>query len=314
MEYYAFYDAGRKYYLRIGGFTIVRKPSIQIILDPPRMERCYKDGDELSHIVDSFLKAADLHGGDPIAINLIKEICIMAKNKVIVIDTHNKKVSAIVASVEKGKEHVAAQGDHAKHHVVIATAEEFDALHEDLRIALADTNPDVATLPKEEKLARAYEVASKPVKVAKEKPAPKAKAKGVKSLIRALFAVTGARHSIVEICALTAGTDVSVKTAISDLRSATYCKPGEPLFLTRLADGKYALLAAGEAEALAAAVKAKVDAEKAAKKDAAAEKKEVVAKAAAEKKEVASKAAKAAAEKKVAEKAVAVREKAAATK
>ena len=166
MEYYAFYDAGRKYYLRIGGFTIVRKPSIQIILDPPRMERCYKNGDELSHIVDSFLKAADEHGGDPIAINLIKEICIMAKNKVIVIDTHNAKVAAIVATAEKAEEYVEAQGEHAKHHVAVATAEEFNALHEKLRIAIADTNADVATLPKEEKLARAFEVASKPVKVA----------------------------------------------------------------------------------------------------------------------------------------------------
>jgi len=185
----------------------------------------------------------------------------MAKNKVLVIDTTAKRVTQFVASAEKGAEFVKEHGG-----VVVTNADEFAALAEDVRLAIAATNADVATLPADEQLARAYEIACKPVKVAKEKPAPKVRTKGVKTLIRELFAVPGARHSVDDICKLTEGTKVSVTTAISDLRSPTYCKPGDVLNLTRLADGMYGHLSTGEAEKLAADTEKAKEAAAAAKK------------------------------------------------
>ena len=59
---------------------------------------------------------------------------------------------------------------------------------------------------------------------------------------------------------------MSVTTAISDLRSTTYCKPGEPLSLTRLPDGNYALVSAEAAKAAKKATAEAVKAEAAAKK------------------------------------------------
>ncbi len=199
--------------------------------------------------------------------------------KIIVVNTEDNSFS-IVASKKKAAE---AIGDNANMKAC-ATKEEFDALPEATRIAIADTDANVATLDEATKLERAYEVATKPA--VKEAPAKPARAKGVKQLIRELFAVPGARHSIDDIMTLTSGTKVSVTTAISDLRSATYCKPGEPMSLTRLGDGKYALLSADEiaaAKADAEAAKTKAAEEKKAKAEAAkAEKAAAEKKAAAE--------------------------------
>jgi len=242
--------------------------------------------------VDSFLKAAEQYGGDPIAINLIKESYIMAKNKVIVVDSTEKKVVAITANVEKANEKVTEAGAAGASYKVVENEEAFGKLPKAVRLAIAKTNADVATMPEEEQLARAYEVACKPVKA--PKAPPKARAKGVKQLIRELFSQAGARYTVAEMCEKTGGTEVSVKTAISDLRSPTYCKPGDPLNLSRVEDNKYALLSDKELAAMAAAKEKAIADAKAAKAKAAEEKKAAKAKADAEakaKKEVAKKEA-----------------------
>jgi len=241
------------------------------------MEKRFTAGAEFHRIVEAFLLAAATYGGDPIAINLIKEHFIMAK--ILVIDTHEKAVKGIFGSQKKADEVITAAGE-GHHLVVCADKEAFEALHEDVRKHIANSNENVATLPKQEKLERAYEVAcAKP-----EAPAKPARAKGVKSLIRELFAVADARHSLEDIMKLTGGTKVSVTTAISDLRSTTYCKPGEPLSLTRLPDGNYALVSAEAAAAEKAKVAAEAEAAKAAKKaEAEAVKAEAAAKKAADK-------------------------------
>ena len=265
MDTYAFIDSRGKYYLRSGSFTFHRTPLVHIILNPPRMEKCITADSDLHRVVDAFLEAAVKYGGDTIAINLIKELSIMAKSKILVIDAKGKRVHAITASAEAAATSIAEAGEEGAGFKVVSTTEEFAALSQSVRVAIACTNIDVASMPVEEQLTRAYEVACKPVKVAKT-PKP-ARAKGVKSLIRELFSIAGARHTVEEICALTAGTKVSVATAISDLRSAKYCTPGDPLPLTRLSDSKYALLSAEEKE-VAEAEKEATTAQKKAEKEA----------------------------------------------
>ena len=239
--------------------TFHRTPAIRVILKAPRMEKRFTAGDEFHRIADAFVKAAETYGGDPIAVNLIKEYSIMAK--ILVIDTEAKKVHSTVGSKKKADSILAEAGE--GHHLVIAAnKDEFDALHEDVRSHIAKTNANVATLPHEEQLERAYEVATTKVEAVNQ-PKPST-SKGVKVLIRQLFAVEGARHSIEDVMHLTEGSKSSVTTAISDLRSPKYCKPGEPLRLTRLPDGNYALVSkeyAAEVKANFAAAKAKDAAE-----------------------------------------------------
>jgi hypothetical protein len=261
MEFYAYIDSSKHYFIRVGGYAIHRTPTIQILLKPPRMEKCFTAGDEFHRIVEAFLKAAENYGGDPIAINLIKEHYTMSKSKHIIVSIALASVLSHHAHATKAAEALAAAGEG---HVHIKSKEEFDALPEAVRLSIADTNKDVATLPNDVKLERAYEVAI--TKPAIEKVAPPARAKGVKSLIRELFTVPGASHSVDDIMSLTGGTKVSVTTALSDLRSPTYCKPGEPLSLTRLPSGKYELIAPEEAEAAKAKIAEEAEAAKAAKK------------------------------------------------
>jgi len=256
-------------------------------------------------IVEAFKKAAETYGGDPIAVNLFMEHYNMAKNKIFLISMIAVASSSVVANIvgtsKKALEMVAADANLKP----VKTKEEFDALPEATRLLIAGLDAKVETLEDADKLERAFEVLT-----AYEMPvtAKAARSKGVKALIRDLFAVEGAKHTVAEIVELTGGSEVSVKTALSDLRSATYCKPGEPIELYRLPSGHYAIVSKEQVAAeKAAAEQAKEDAKAKKVADKAAAKAEADAKKAADKAE---KAAKAAADKAEADKAAA--EKAAA--
>ena len=268
---FAFVDVQRHFYIRIGSFTIHRAPTIEIIICPPRMEERYVPTHEMFPlIVQAFLAAAEQYGGDQIAINLLKEHLLMAAKPIFVILVTGA-VLARVGTSAKALDLVGANPGA----VVVKSEEDFAKLSEEMRLAVADTDPKVATLLPEDKLGRAWEVLNKwePVAVVKA-----AKAKGVKALIRDLFAVEGARHNVADIVRITGGTEVSVKTALSDLRSPVYCKPGEPLTdLHRLPDGNYGIVSeagvvaakaadAAAKEAAGAEAKAAKEAEKAAAK------------------------------------------------
>ena len=257
---YAFIDRERHYYVVVGGFTMHRAPSVKIVNSPPRMEERYVPSHPMfEKVVQSFLRAAEVNGGDPIAINLLKEHYTMSKNRIFILSIALVPALLVVGVVGTPKKATEIIGDNAELKAV-KTKEEFEALPEVTRLLVADLDTKVATLDNTSKLERAFEVLSKYEMPVDTKP----RTKGVKSLIRDLFAVEGARHTVAEIVTLTGGTEVSVKTALSDLRSATYCKPGEPLNLTRLPTGSYALLSpeqvAAEKEKLA---KEKADKEKA---------------------------------------------------
>jgi hypothetical protein len=81
---------------------------------------------------------------------------------------------------------------------------------------------------------------TKPVKEKKEKaPRPP----GAKALVRQIFAANpNAALTIEEIAAQTGKPASSITTAISDLKSTKYCKPGDPLKLYRHSTGKYSLV------------------------------------------------------------------------
>lgn len=86
---------------------------------------------------------------------------------------------------------------------------------------------------------------------------PKApKAKSTKVLVRELFSSSSAAYTREEIMAATGKGEGSVTTAISDLKSEKYCKPGTPLVLYRWADQKYRLTAEPIAETASAAAPA----------------------------------------------------------
>ena len=286
---YAFVDRARHYYLRVGSFTIHRAPQIEIVLNPPRMEERYVKGTEIfEKVLSAFHNSCKEHGGDPIAINLFKEHCIMAKNPIFIVNPETGEVTGKVATSVKALELINATPGLT----AIKTLEEFSSLSDGAKLAIADLDAKVATLDNASKLERAWEVLSAYEMPTTAKPA---RSKGVKSLIRDLFAVEGARHTVAEICALTGGTEVSVKTALSDLRSPTYCVPGEPLVLTLLPSKHYALLSTDDLNEIAInKLKAEEDA-KAAKEEAKAAK----AEAAAAKKAEAEAAKKATAESKV---------------
>lgn len=73
------------------------------------------------------------------------------------------------------------------------------------------------------------------------------RAKSTKTLIRELFANEKAAYTLEEIEQATGKQKGAVTTAISDLKSEKYCKPGEPLSLHRwTSDNKYRLTAEPE--------------------------------------------------------------------
>lgn len=86
----------------------------------------------------------------------------------------------------------------------------------------------------------------------KKEKAPRPK--GAKVLVRELYAANPAGEFTVEEISTAIGKPASsVTTALSDLRSEKYCKPGEPLVLHRHASGKYSLTAEVKPEAPPAA-------------------------------------------------------------
>lgn len=72
--------------------------------------------------------------------------------------------------------------------------------------------------------------------------AKKARPAGAKALVRKIFTDNpGAELTIEELATQTGKPASSITTAISDLRSAKYSKPGDPLKLFRHKSGKYSL-------------------------------------------------------------------------
>ena len=86
-----------------------------------------------------------------------------------------------------------------------------------------------------------------------DKKAKAPRPKGAKVLVRELFADANAAYSLDELAAKTGKPAGSITTAISDLRSTKYCKPGDPLNLHRWSDGKYRLTEEPKAAETAAA-------------------------------------------------------------
>lgn len=92
-----------------------------------------------------------------------------------------------------------------------------------------------------------------PATTTTEKKEAAPRPKGAKVLVRELYAANpGGAYTVEEIASAIGKEKGSVTTAISDLKSATYCKPGDPLVLHRHKDGKYSLTAEVEAAAPAA--------------------------------------------------------------
>lgn len=85
---------------------------------------------------------------------------------------------------------------------------------------------------------------------AKEK---KARPAGAKTLVRQVYANEPAgEYTVEELASKTGKPTSSITTAISDLRSTKYCKPGDPLVLHRHSNGKYSLTEEVKVEAPAA--------------------------------------------------------------
>lgn len=72
-----------------------------------------------------------------------------------------------------------------------------------------------------------------------KQPAPKQRKVGAKIKVANLLQ-TGGAYTVEQLQAATGGTEVTVKTALSDLRSAKYCGPSGVLNIVR-ADGKYSV-------------------------------------------------------------------------
>lgn len=290
----AYRDHNARYYVKIEGLTITRKPRIAIIKALPASAEELPE-DDAAWVLMGFVDTAQHLGGDSVAIHHLKEI-FMAKSKGFLII--NMAALAIVHMYAFEKEALAAVAKEDGPffgHTIIGNEVEFSALTVEEKCALARpllNEKETAEVPDGQGLADiAWKVVqrfknAKPVKGTTEKPGAKEKDKevkapvirpaGIKTLIFEHFTKNKdtAHLTVEEILATVGGSKASVTTAISDLRSTKYCGKNGTMNLVRL-DGKYCLdgsaVAKKAAEAEAVAKEAAEAAKKAAKAAKAAE-------------------------------------------
>lgn len=273
-----FYDRERHYYIEARGALLTTSP--RVVFARKRPQFLLPVAVELvDRVLYHFNSAVDKHGGDPAAINLLQEYIMSAKGANLVVLT-----GAVIGNFGFPNDAVAFAA--TKEGSVVLDEAAFGKLSVDERCKLSrpmlNESESAKTQDGEGFAKQAWKVAArfKNPKVTKEKAAKPAKEsaprkKGVKTLISEMF-TTGdgpatLHLSVEEIMAATTGTKASVTTAISDLRSTTYCGKGGVVKLERIG-GKYALeggAASAKAHEADKAVQAKVDAEKKVKKEAA---------------------------------------------
>lgn len=285
----AYKDHNARYYIKIEGLTITRKPRIAIIRALPASAEELPE-DDAAWVLMGFIDTAQHQGGDSVAIHHLKEI-FMAKSKGFLII--NMAALAIVHMYAFEKEALAAVAKEDGPffgHTIIGNETEFAQLSVEEKCALARpllNEKETAEVPDGQGLADiAWKVVQrfknpKPVKGTTEKPgakekevkAPVIRPAGVKTLIFEHFTQNKdtAHLTVEEIMATVKGSKASVTTAISDLRSPKYCGKNGIMNLVRL-DGKYCLAGSAVAEKAAAAEAAAKEAAEAAKKEAAAKK------------------------------------------